>query len=781
LSDEPSERAAARADLWRLGRPSRYLLDGQQKGWTHRFNAGDGNAVWCVARQVGKSYASAADDCDFSLQNERAVVRYCAKTKESAAAIMLPTLELILADCPPDIAPRRIDSHVWEWPTTGSRWFIFGTDAESFNRGRGPRTHRLKLDECGFYQDLQGVEAALLPALQTTGGKCLYLSTPSESPGHDYGLRVQAARAAGRLEHATIHSNPRVDVESVIRGECARLGMTREELLRSTYWRREYMAEWVTEESRAAVPAWPSVAEECTRAYDRPPHFDGYTSHDWGGYENDPHAALFGYCDHRAARLIIEDEDEIRGVTLGQLADRWKGKETALWGARAWDGTLWGAGYFEQHARAIPDYLKPTVAALGQTQPFVRVGDNDQQLMGDLLHNYGYAVFPTDRTDKHLLVDDLNQGIREKRVVIHPRCRRLLEQLRTTLWDEKRRQWVRTEKDHGDLIDCALAGTQVQTESGPRAIETLRAGDWVWTRKGLRRVITSARTKTEAEIWRMEASDGSVVFATANHPFMADGEWTQLHRLTVSSTLVAWNQQSWSGAEGCGGGIQGRHDGTTAFTTCTLSGIAKSTSTERNGRKRMGRYLKEWWSTISTAIHSTTKSPTLNASRSPSTRDFTCLSRSVVRWLQGRCVTPSTQPEHGTPLLLGVSGTAETRSGCGGPGHSGSSSASSVVSPSSRIIPAAQPRATPDAAALRVLVKDVRSTGLFAATYNLHVEGEPEYFANGILVHNCLVYMWRNVFWHHNPAPPPPVEYWGKPAENDLEDLARAMTGGRRR
>ncbi len=50
----------------------------------------------------------------------------------------------------------------------------------------------------------------------------------------------------------------------------------------------------------------------------------------------------------------------------------------------------------------------------------------------------------------------MNQGVREKRVVIHPRCRRLLEQLRTTLWDEKRRQWVRTEKDHGDLVDALL-------------------------------------------------------------------------------------------------------------------------------------------------------------------------------------------------------------------------------------------------------------------------------------------------------------------------------------
>ncbi len=448
--------AAAIGEAWRRGYPSHVLLDAQQLRWTQRFNEGEGNAVWCVSRQVGKSYASAADDCDFSLQNEKAIVRYCAKTKESAAAIMLPTLEMLLQDCPKDLAPRRIDSHIWEWPTTLSRWYIFGTDAESFNRGRGPRTHRLKLDECGFYQDLTGVEAALLPALQTTGGKCLYLSTPSDSPGHDYAMRVQAARAAGRLEHATIYDNPRVNVEAVIRKECERLGYSREELLASSWFKREYLGLWVTEESRAAVPAWPTVVNDCAVAWERPSSFDGYTAHDWGGYEGDPHAGLFGYCDFKASKLVIEDEDEVRGVTLGQLADRWKAKEVSLWGERSWDGTLWGAGYFDEHTKALPEYLKAAISEHGPRQPFLRVCDHDDNLQGELLKLYGYAVLPTDKTDKHLHVDDLNQGIREKRVIIHPRCRRLLEQLRTTLWDEKRRQWVRTEKDHGDLVDCLV-------------------------------------------------------------------------------------------------------------------------------------------------------------------------------------------------------------------------------------------------------------------------------------------------------------------------------------
>jgi len=39
------------------------------------------------------------------------------------------------------------------------------------------------------------------------------------------------------------------------------------------------------------------------------------------------------------------------------------------------------------------------------------------------------------------------------------------------------------------------------------------------------------------------------------------------------------------------------------------------------------------------------------------------------------------------------------------------------------------------------------------SVFNLSVEGEPEYFANGILVHNCLIYLARNVRFHRDCRP----------------------------
>lgn len=414
-------------------------------------------------RQRGKSFGAYGllDDTARSLPGTR--VRYCALTIDTAQAILGGAMESYLAQCPTPMRPYQ-DGYDWVFPGN-SRLIVMGTDATTFRRGRGFSRIALDVrDEFCFYQDLDAVEAALNPGLMVPGpsgkpGRCLRISTPAESPGHPSKKLVDAAKAAGRFELETLYDNPRVNPEQVIRKECDRLGMTRAELLASTYWRREYMGEWVTEESRAAVPAWPAVAAECTREWPRPTHFAGLTSHDWGGYTADPHAALFGFHDFKHRLLVVEDEDEVRGGDIGFLADRWKGKEWALWGERAWDGTLWGAGYFERHTKALPDFLRPALVEMGPdggTQPFLRCCDTDDNLQGEFLSRHGYALLPTDRHDKHLHVDDLNQGLREKRVVIHPRCRRLLEQLRTTLWDEKRRQWARTDRDHGDLVDCLV-------------------------------------------------------------------------------------------------------------------------------------------------------------------------------------------------------------------------------------------------------------------------------------------------------------------------------------
>src|SRR5512135_2765456 len=99
-------RTAARYAKWLEGRPGDYLYDAKQQGWVDRFRQGTGPAVWCIGRQVGKSYAFFVLALETMLGTPGAVVRYCAKTKDSAWSIAGPNLELILRDCPEELRPK---------------------------------------------------------------------------------------------------------------------------------------------------------------------------------------------------------------------------------------------------------------------------------------------------------------------------------------------------------------------------------------------------------------------------------------------------------------------------------------------------------------------------------------------------------------------------------------------------------------------------------------------------------------------------------------------------
>lgn len=445
---------ASQAELWRRGDVA-WLLDEGQAQWVDAFWQGEGAAVWMIGRQRGKSFAALSLACGLAVEKPGAIIRYAALTAKSAKGIVLPTLTQVLRHCPTDVRPEVSELEgVVRWPN-GSVLTWAGTDNEQFERLRGPRAHLVLLDESAFYADLERVESALLPQLTTTEGRALYLSTPPESVAHTFVRRWNAARAAGRGVHASVHDNPRLGPEGVtrlMRQEAARLGLTGAELEASTFWRREYLAELVQEESRAAVPGWTQTAQaECVGEVPRPAHFDGYVGADFGF--GDPHGVVFAWWDYQGNRLVVEDELELRGATTAQLAEAIKRREAQLWGVDRWAGTLLGA-----KASETPAWMLSAARTANDVprQPYLRVGDNDPLTLADLHGQHGLAVLPTRKDDKALAVSDLDEAVRQRRIRVHPRCRRLIEQLASTTWNKGRTEWQRTDKDHGDLLDALV-------------------------------------------------------------------------------------------------------------------------------------------------------------------------------------------------------------------------------------------------------------------------------------------------------------------------------------
>lgn len=476
-------RDIALEEFWRSGNAWRVIgdrgIDGRsgQVEWIERFLSTPGHAVWLISRQRGKSFAALLYAVCLCIARPGTIVRYAAKTKESAWLILEPTLQQILETCPDDLKPK-LDSPV-KFPN-GSEISWAGTDAQSFDRLRGPRSHLILFDECAFYQDLEKVEAALLPQLITTRGKAIYLSTPPESPVHVFASRYRAALGTRRATRETIHDNPRLDVESlrlIAQAEADRLNLSLEELYSSTFWRREYLAEIVTESSRAALPAWEQHGEKCIGVVERPAHFDGYVTVDFG-FLPDPSAILAGWHDFPGAKLIITHEWERWGATTKQVIEAAKAIETEAWGSERWDGTLTGAADFS--LEALPLWLRDGVHKKAPRQPYLRSADGPKQTLAEISTEQGYALLPARKAEKRLAVDTLNNLVREERLIVDPSCVRTIEQLSTTLWNNTRTEWERSSKhDHGDLLDDAIyMAREVRWNRDPRPVPEPTDAAW---------------------------------------------------------------------------------------------------------------------------------------------------------------------------------------------------------------------------------------------------------------------------------------------------------------
>lgn len=273
---------------------------------------------------------------------------------------------------------------------------------------------------------------------------------------------------------------------------------------------------------------------------------------------------------------------------------------------------------------------------------------------------------------------------------------------------------------------CFVAGTLVATPAGDVPIERLRPGDVVLTRYGPRRVL--ANSTREAEVGEIGFSNGTKLVGTADHPvYSPQYGWTRMDRLAAGDEVCALSASSGAGSGG------------TAMVAAITSGRTRAGSlkrlfgsTARCGRRFAGRFQRNTTSTTSTRMLETTGSRTSSVclagitSATISGLNLARQSSIAATGPSSRCLVPTVgAPSRGSmsmaPLDAG-SATVGRRSGDGcAPGSA------PVAARSSRHGPA-------------LSVASVASTWRHMgrrSVYCLKVEDEPEYFANGILVHNC--------------------------------------------
>ena len=420
----PISPEQARKILWNKGIITFKLDPNQIELYNSYLNAKTKTIVWGCSRRLGKSYTLCVIAIQMCLQRKNAIVKYLAPKQKDVKTIIRPLMRQLIADSPEEIRPiEKTAAGVWYFPSTGSEIQIAGCDNGRAESVRGGGSDLCIVDEAGFTNDLEYiVKSILLPTTTTTHGKIILASTPPKSPSHEFVKFIRKAEYEGSFVKKTIYDNPRLTKEDI--DELADSVGGKE----SVEFRREYLAQVITDEQRAVVPEFNDEAiQEIVTEWKRPPFYDAYTAMDLG--IKDLTVVLFAYYDFRAGKLIIEDEFVLNGqkFTTQALAQGIREKESNLL------------------TDPLTNEFKP---------PHVRVSDNNLIVINDLYHLHGLTFIPTRKDDADAALNNMRILVKDRRIIIHPRCITLIRHLQNGIWNKSKSSYERSEDNgHFDAID----------------------------------------------------------------------------------------------------------------------------------------------------------------------------------------------------------------------------------------------------------------------------------------------------------------------------------------
>src|SRR3990167_3536484 len=327
------------------------------------------------------------------------------------------------------------------------------------------------------------------------------------------------------------------------------------------------------------------------------------------------------------------------------------------------------------------------------------------------------------------------------------------------------------DKSRYHLLDCFVAGTMVRTLDGEMPIERLSPGALVATRRGYYPVLLCEETGKRREVVTARFSDGTELRVTPEHPFWVEGRgFVPLDKLRYHDIMLTWDKRPLCSKAS-----------PTISTRTQSGGRTESTSqgkgngsTAQSGKMLMGRFQRAKLFITRTTIRLITawrtwswsgaqSMPAIITSRGGELgiwpisgesgllpllgtvpqKESHGISNTGERWRPAVCqwwpsANLAARPTKPFTPLLGAFAPITVRAlGEGTVGLTMSNVSAPVVgnrSPST----AMRERKRVPGSAVRFLGATPCVT---APVYNLKVAEVPEYYANGILVHNCARYL----------------------------------------
>lgn len=398
----------AKSDAWK---PSdlKWLLHSTQRSIRGQLRLSKGRRfVVNCSRRLGKSYLCCVLAIEHALSKPKSQIRYAAPTMRMVRSIIAPHMRMICEYIPEKHRPTwsKIEG-VWSFPN-GSEITVAGCDAGNSERLRGTSTDLGIIDEAGFIDDLEYViQSVLLPQTITTGGRLVLVSTPPRSPAHPFTDYCREAEETGNYVHKTIYDAPHIthdQIEEYIR-ECGGE--------KSTNWKREFLAQFVVDETLAVVPEFTTEEEFLVGEWERPEYFDAYVAMDLGFH--DLTVGAFAYLDFLNDKLVVENEVVCQHSTSTAIDTATRFIEEQTWGSK---------------------------------QPYLRVVDAQPMVIAEMLQS-GRSWAQARNDDPEASINALRVAFANHKIIIHPRCKTIIAHLRHAIWNHNRTSFARV-KRHSD-------------------------------------------------------------------------------------------------------------------------------------------------------------------------------------------------------------------------------------------------------------------------------------------------------------------------------------------
>lgn len=387
--------------------------------------------VFNISRRWGKTYVLCLYAIEQAIQKKQKI-RYGAAFRDDLEEFVIPSFEQILEDCPDSLKPRYIRSRkTWVFPN-GSEIKLVGLDKNP-NGLRGNAINIIIIDEAGFVARLKYIyQSVIIPATAKQENiKIIISSTPPESPEHFY---VQLMTKAQLQENGAYFELTIDEISDLDPNERKRL-LDEVGGEKSVTAQREFFCKIIIDADRAIAPN-----------FDQSIHVMDFELSD-------------EYFEEQIAWRIFGDAGGVRDLTA-----------------------FLRMGYHREWAKILVQselwfYAKTATGII--VEGYKETYKSDESLImdqpGQLQIDYSSLGLPAalpakDNFDASILLID--NSFYKNEVIIHPRCKLLIQTLKNHLLNPKRTDFERLEATgHADaaMAYCyGLRGVDKITDLRPR-------------------------------------------------------------------------------------------------------------------------------------------------------------------------------------------------------------------------------------------------------------------------------------------------------------------------